>query len=88
MPEDESLLDFPCAFPLKVMGAAVPEFRDRVVEIVRKHVDEGDLEEVRESASSGGRYLALTITFQAQSRAQLDALYRELTGCELVAVAL
>jgi putative lipoic acid-binding regulatory protein len=88
MHEEESLLQFPCEFPIKIMGAAVPEFRERVLEIVRRHAPEVDGSRVREAASREGRYLSITVTLRAESREQLDGLYRELTGCELVAVVL
>lgn len=88
MTESESLLEFPCKFPIKVMGAAIPEFRERVLEIVRRHVPDLSEQAVSERSSRGGRYTSLNIVVDATSREQLDGLYRELTGCELVAVVL
>ncbi|MDD3518523.1 MAG: DUF493 domain-containing protein [Chromatiales bacterium] len=85
---DGELFQFPTAFPLKVMGAAVPELRPRVLEIVARHAPGVRDEDVSLRVSSGGRYYALSVTIQAESRAQLDALYRELTACELVTMAL
>lgn len=85
---DETLLRFPCDFPLKVMGAAIPEFRVRVLEIVQRHAPDLDPRTVTERPSAGGRYVSLTVTVNAQSREQLDVLYRELTACELVTVVL
>lgn len=88
MRDEETLLSFPMDFPVKIMGAAVPEFRERVLEIVLRHAPDLDTEAVEERPSAKGRYLGLTVTVKAQSREQLDALYRELTACELVAVVL
>lgn len=85
--ETPSLLEFPCDFPIKAMGPQIPEFRARVIEILAAHlaVDEARLSE---RPSSNGRYLAITYVARAESQAQLDAIYRELTACELVAMAL
>ena len=85
---DESPLQFPCAFPIKAMGPAMPSFDTLVVSIVGRH--SADIAEgaVTVRPSAGGKYLAVTVTIQAQSRAQLDAIYRDLVACEQVMVAL
>lgn len=88
MNPDESLLKFPCRFPIKVMGASVPEFREQVVAIARRHVPDLSDDSVSLRASAQGRYVSVTLTVNAQSREQLDGLYRELTACELVAMVL
>jgi len=79
-----SLLQFPCYFPLKVIGKNVEEFEIRVMRIVRKHVVEADTAQCRRRFSSGNKYLALTISFTAQSQEQLDAIYQDLNSLELV----
>jgi hypothetical protein len=86
--EDETLLRFPCTFPIKAMGAADSEIEAVVVGIVNRHVP--DLREgaVRSRPSSGGKWLAVTVEIEATSKAQLDAIYRELTAHELVVYAL
>ena len=88
MMEDESLFDFPCDFPIKAMGKAADDFDSLVVSLVRKHSP--DLREgaVRTRMSQGGKYMSVTITIQAQSRAQLDAIYMELTGHDRVLMAI
>lgn len=73
-------LQFPCDFPLKVMGHAAEDFDALVIEIVRRHVPALREGAVQTRASSQGRYLSVTVTVQAQSQQQLDALYRELTA--------
>jgi putative lipoic acid-binding regulatory protein len=85
--ESQTLLEFPCDFPIKAMGPQIPEFRERVIEILQTHLE---LDEARlsERPSSNGRYLAITYVARAESQDQLDAIYRELTACELVAMAL
>ena len=87
MPES-SLLQFPCEFPLKVLGRRSDDFRSIVLGIVQKHVGAIAASQIEERPSKDGNYLSLTCTFEAQSREQLDALYRELTSCERVLVVL
>jgi len=84
----ETLLEFPCDFPIKVMGAAAEDFDALVVELIRRHVD--DLAEggVQTRPSSGGRYLSVTVTIRATSRAQLDRVYQELSAHERVLMVL
>jgi len=81
-------LEFPCAYPLKVMGRDSSEFRSAARSIVERHagpIPDGD---VTTRASREGNFLALTFAITAESRAQLDALYLELTSCPEVLVAL
>ena len=76
----QDLLRFPCDFPIKVMGKADPGFEALVVGIVRRHAPDLGEGAVSARGSSGGRYLALTLTVRAESRGQLDAIYRELSS--------
>lgn len=84
----ETLLEFPCAFPLKVMGLSSDALAQTVLEIVRRHAPGFDGAQMEMRASSGGKYVSLTCTITATSKAQLDALYRELSGHPLVKVVL
>lgn len=84
----DTLFQFPCEFPLKVMGRRSDDFRSIVLGIVQKHAGTIAADKIEERPSKDGTYLSLTCTFQAQSREQLDALYRELTACERVLVVL
>jgi len=84
----ETLLKFPCEFPLKVTGLHSDEFRSVALGIVRKHVAESDVLTIEERPSKNGKYLGLTYNIRATSKAQLDALYTELTSCEKVLIAL
>ncbi len=84
----DTLLEFPCRFPIKVMGAATDEFRSLALGIVTRHFGPLTPGDIEERPSSGGRYLGLTITVRAESKAQLDAVYGELTSCRQVLVAL
>ena len=86
--QPETLLEFPCAFPLKVMGLSSDALAQTVLEIVRRLAPDFDGAQMEMRASSGGKYVSLTCTITATSKAQLDALYRELSGHPLVKVVL
>lgn len=84
----DTLLEFPCAFPLKIVGRADDALAPTVLEIVRRHAPDFDGKTMVTRASSAGNYLSLTCTINATSKAQLDALYRELSGHPLIKVVL
>lgn len=86
--DDETLFKFPCAFPIKAMGRADSALESVVVQIVNRHAPGLREGAVRTRASSGGKWLSVTVEVQATSKAQLDAIYRELTAHELVVYAL
>ncbi|HIP06780.1 MAG TPA: DUF493 domain-containing protein [Mariprofundaceae bacterium] len=71
-------MTFPCHFPLKVMGVNNASFEQDMVVIVRKHVANLGEGAVSSKPSKTGKYLALTIAFTAESKAQLDDLYHEI----------
>ena len=86
--ENKPLQEFPSEFPIKVMGRRDSDLRALTQAIVEKHA--GALSEgaIRTRDSSDGNFLALTYTVTATSREQLDAIYRELTACKSVLMAL
>jgi putative lipoic acid-binding regulatory protein len=84
----DTLLEFPCDFPIKIMGMHQDDFARSMVEIVLRHAPDFAAESVEMRASATGKYLSLTCTIRATSRAQLDNLYLELTGHPLVKVVL
>ena len=86
MSDDESLLQFPTDLPVKVFGRNHPDFRAAVVKIVEAHY--GQAYVLAEQQSKQASYLSFTITVRAESRAQIDALYRDLVAHELVLMAL
>jgi len=86
--EPETLLEFPCDFPLKIMGATREGFAQAIVEVVLKHAPDFDAARVEMRPSRAGNYLSLTCTIRATSKPQLDALYRELTGHPWVKIVL
>ncbi len=87
-PPQQSLLEFPTDFPIKIMGRSVDGFAQAILDVVLVHAPDFDAASMEMRASSGGNYLALTCTIRATSREQLDALYRDLTGHPMVKVVL
>jgi uncharacterized protein len=87
-PDEPSLIEFPCDFPIKIMGRRVDGYAQAVLEIVQRHAPDFDGATVEMRSSKQGGYLSLTCTIRATSRAQLDALYRELSAHPLVKVVL
>ena len=77
-------LEFPCRFPIKIMGHKHPEFAPTMVAVTRVHAPDFEEVDLVVRESSAGTYLAVTVTVQAQSQAQLDDLYRALTGHPMV----
>lgn len=85
---EEHLLEFPCRFPIKVMGHASESFETEVAEVMARHVPEEDREDLTTLDSSAGRFVSITLVIRARSRQQLDDLYRELNGLDSVLMTL
>lgn len=86
--EEESLIDFPCDFPLKVMGASTSEFHSCITQIAKKHDPEFSPSQTTQNISKTGKYISLTLNIHAKNKSQLDKLYQDLTDHELVLWAL
>lgn len=86
--EQETLLEFPCRFPIKAAGKAGDDFDNLVLEIVRRHAPDFNQGAVSTRNSSGGKWVSVTVVIEATSKAQLDAIYRELSAHERVVWAL
>jgi len=84
----QTLLEFPCDFPIKVMGARVDGFAQAVLEVVLRHAPDFDAATMEMRPSSKGNYLSVTCTFRAVSQLQVDTIYRELTAHPMVKVVL
>jgi putative lipoic acid-binding regulatory protein len=82
--DDDSVFNFPCEFPIKAMGKACPELEAAVIEIMHRHVPDLGEGAIRLRESGKGNYVSITVTVQARSREQLDAIYMDLTACEHV----
>ena len=88
IPLEHSLIDYPCAFPIKVMGPQVDGFVEAMLAVARQFDPDFDAGTLAQRPSSGGRYLGLTLTVWATSRQQLDDLYRALSTHPMVKVVL
>jgi hypothetical protein len=84
----ESALEFPTAFPIKVMGKRADGFAQAIVDVVHRHAPDFDASTLEMRASREGNYLSVTATVNATSREQLDALYRDLTAHPMVKIVL
>ncbi|MEO8418728.1 MAG: DUF493 domain-containing protein [Methylophilaceae bacterium] len=88
MADEETLIEFPCDFPIKVMGETRDDFVATIIAVVRTHLPDFDASRVELRGSSGGRYTSLTCTVYVTSKPQLDNLYRALTAHPMVRVVL
>jgi putative lipoic acid-binding regulatory protein len=84
----ESLIEYPCNFPVKVMGARVDGFAEAMCLVAQQFDPSFDPATLEMRASKAGNYLSVTLTIRATSREQLDNLYLALTGHPMVKVAL
>jgi uncharacterized protein len=87
-PRTNSLIEYPCRFPVKVMGAKVDGLVHAVTMIARQFDPAFDATTIELRESKGGNYLGITITINATSREQLDELYRTLSTHPMVKVVL
>lgn len=88
IPPEESLIEYPSDFPIKVMGKAHPDFAQTLTELVLQFDPVFDPSTVEMRPSKGGNYISLTFTVRATSRQQLDDLYRALHGHDMVSIVL
>ena len=85
---EQSLIEFPCDFPIKIMGKTQAGFAQAVIEVVQRHAPDFDPASLEMRSSREGRYLSLTCTIRATSREQLDELYRDLCDHPMVTMVL
>lgn len=83
-----TLLEFPCEFPLKIMGRTQPGFAQAMIAIVQRHAPDFDPSTVAMRPSRENTYLSITATINAQSKQQIDDLYRELCDHPMVSIVL
>lgn len=86
--EKTTLLEFPCEFPLKIMGKHTEAFAQTVTQVVQQFAPDFDPDTMEMRPSSTGKYMGLTCTINATSQVQLDDLYRALTSHPMVSVVL
>jgi putative lipoic acid-binding regulatory protein len=87
-PTEDSLLTFPCDFPIKVFGLASDTFESNIITLVKEILPTFSSSAVEMRTSGGGKYHSLTLTVHVESREQLDSIYRALTASPLVLMAL
>lgn len=83
-----TLFEFPCDFPIKIMGARGDDFAQTIVDAILRHAPDFDPATLEMRASAKGNYLSLTCTFRARSQEQIDNLYRELVAHPQVKIVL
>jgi putative lipoic acid-binding regulatory protein len=86
--QNDDHFNFPCDFPIKIMGRCDCELESLVVEIVSRHAPEVTSNEITIRPSGQGNFISVTVTVKATSRQQLDNIYLELTAREEVLMAL
>lgn len=78
-------LKFPCQYPIKVIGLAKPPFKKNVLEIVYQHFKSKVSDDlISFKTSKNNKYLSITVDFMAESRAHVDAIYKDLKKCQEV----
>ncbi|MBY0499645.1 MAG: DUF493 domain-containing protein [Nitrosomonas sp.] len=88
MTEQASLIEYPCDFPIKIMGKAQQAFTQTTLAIVKYHAPDFDVNNTAIKTSRNGTYLSLTCTIRATSRSQLDDLYQALSEHPMISVVL
>ena len=86
--QEETLLEFPCQFPIKAFGLSGETLEIAVLEIVNRHVDDLAENAIKMNASKNAKYTSITVMIRATSKKQIDSIYLDLTACEHVVMAL
>lgn len=84
----DTLIEYPCDFPIKILGRTRAGFAQAIVDVVVRHAPDFDASAAEMRASKHGKYLSITCVIRAASREQLDDLYRELCDHPLVVMVL
>lgn len=82
------IMEFPCTFPIKVMGVAENDFEETIINIIKKHASNLTKKPIKYKKSNRGKYISITITIKAKSKKQLDLIYLDLTKEDKVLMAL
>jgi uncharacterized protein len=84
----ETLIEFPCDFPIKVMGETHADFSSEIIKTIQSQLPSFDASQIEMRGSSGGKYISLTCTVHVSSKPQLDDIYRALSAHPMVKFAL
>jgi len=82
--QDETLIEFPCHINVRVMGNNVPEFREQIIAIAKKHDSNFTPEKISSKNSKTGKYISFTFSIYSENKPCLDAVYLDLKNCEFV----
>ncbi len=85
---DESLIEYPCDFPVKAMGLSGDAIEEIFTNIVRQHLPHQETFDIKRKDSKNGKYISITIILKAQNREQLDAVYQDLSDHEKILMTL
>ena len=88
MNDKQDIMEFPCEFPIKIMGLAVDDIESLVRDLSQPHVEPDDILSIRSAHSKAGKYTSVTLTIRASSREQLDNLYLSFNGHEKIVMTL
>lgn len=86
--EQETLMEFPCAFPLKVFVKPEDDVEQQILDLLEPHVGKLPLSACQRKISRTGKYMALTVNFTATSKPQVDAVFAALGDTPLVVMAM
>ncbi len=84
----ETLIEFPCDFPIKVMGETHADFASEIIKTIQSQLPSFDASKIEMRGSSGGKYISLTCTVHVTSKPQLDDIYRAISAHPMVKFAL
>ena len=88
MTDSDTLLEFPCSFPIKVMGPDPKAIRKVLDQVLHEHAPDTGEENITLRTSSKGQFVSITVTIEAHSKTQLDTIYRALSSSEHILVTL
>ncbi len=88
MSNEETLIEFPCSFPIKVMGNSGPDIREAIERAVAQQAESGLPVDIQSRPSRTGKYMAYTVTCTYHSKAELDAMYQAFTSIDGVSMVL
>ena len=86
--QDPPLIEYPCEFPIKIMGHTRAGFAQAILEVINRHAPDFNGATMAMKSSKHGKYLSITCVISATSRVQLDALYQELCDHPMVVMVL
>ena len=87
-PEAPPRIEFPCDYPIKVMGRSSEAFESIILEVFERHAPGFDQQTIAAKISSKATFTSLTITITATGPEQLEALHQDLLATGHVTMVL